>query len=304
MSASLSPRFPAAGTRPTRQRLDDLEALLQRMLDLPAEAKASPVTGEPVQANRPALTLLVPPVTSYAAPEEASQPVSEAASTPPDAASPEPAPASVRAPEALAHQPAQPVAAPTEPVAATLTMPTAAATPAQPPATASSRAEQRAEPGAKEDWVPFSSNWRPSSQTWAPLRETWQKARAPEASPSAAPRPSAAGSSSPAGSPESAGKSLSLPTTLAKVEQAAAADDHNPPVATAAAPAPDLPPLPLWVKPLAWLNGGFDWLVQPLGPAGRWLRARNGKDMLGLVGILALAMAAGLMVADWYGWTW
>jgi hypothetical protein len=67
---------------------------------------------------------------------------------------------------------------------------------------------------------------------------------------------------------------------------------------------PAEPPLAWWLKPAGWFNDAFNLLLLPLGPLGSWLRGRVGRNLLGALGLLALAAAAGLALADWIGWTW
>jgi hypothetical protein len=59
----------------------------------------------------------------------------------------------------------------------------------------------------------------------------------------------------------------------------------------------------LWLRPLFWCNQQFDSWTIPLGPLGRWLRAPAGRNLLGWTGLLLLAVACGLAVYDWFGWT-
>jgi hypothetical protein len=64
------------------------------------------------------------------------------------------------------------------------------------------------------------------------------------------------------------------------------------------------PPPALWVRPLLWLDHGFQTCMAPLGPVGRWLRGTAGRALLGWTGVLLLAAACGLAARDWFGWTW
>jgi hypothetical protein len=52
-----------------------------------------------------------------------------------------------------------------------------------------------------------------------------------------------------------------------------------------------------------WCNQRFDLWTMALGPLGRWLRAPAGRRLLGWTGLLLLAVACGLAVYDWFGWT-
>lgn len=64
--------------------------------------------------------------------------------------------------------------------------------------------------------------------------------------------------------------------------------------------APDLPPLSM--KPILWLNRGFDGLSRGLGPAGAWLRSGTGRTVLGWLGLLMLLAVGGLAVKDALAW--
>jgi hypothetical protein len=77
------------------------------------------------------------------------------------------------------------------------------------------------------------------------------------------------------------------------------------PPAPARAPARQTGPGdPAWALPLVWFNRAFDACLAPAGPLGRWLQGRPGRAALGAVGLLCLAGALALAVADGIGWTW
>jgi hypothetical protein len=59
-----------------------------------------------------------------------------------------------------------------------------------------------------------------------------------------------------------------------------------------------------WLRPLAWMNRGFDRWFQRLGPLGRWLSDTGGRSVLGWIGVLLLAAAVAWVVLDTLGWTW
>jgi hypothetical protein len=63
-------------------------------------------------------------------------------------------------------------------------------------------------------------------------------------------------------------------------------------------PAP--PPL---LRPVLWLNRGFDGLALSLGTPGRWLRRPAGRTLLGIAGLALLAAAVALVLFDRIGWT-
>jgi hypothetical protein len=281
------------------------------MLDLPvnkieAASPAPEPETNPSRAEPAMLTLIRPSVPSYAPAEESSLPV---ASPPPPAPLVDPVPTEDEEVNVKPNAPAEATLSLPDLVSAENPAPVA---PALPPQEAPS--DPAGQTNASEEWVPFSSNWRPSSQTWAPLRESWQKARAPETSAptrsepvpeTTAPvaPPSAPSTKSVPSDPEATSTRMVLPSTL---QQSVVTEPEETPQESLPIPTPgvDRPPLPWWSWPFAGINAVFDVAVMPLGPPGRWLRGKQGKDCLGTVGILALAVAAGLVVADWYGWTW
>jgi hypothetical protein len=58
------------------------------------------------------------------------------------------------------------------------------------------------------------------------------------------------------------------------------------------------------LRPLVWINQGFDLLVAQGGPFGRWLSSPTGRTALGCGGLLLLAGALAWGLLDWIGWTW
>src|SRR5581483_10544232 len=63
------------------------------------------------------------------------------------------------------------------------------------------------------------------------------------------------------------------------------------------------PAPPLLLRPILWLNRGFDGLSFAFGAPGRWLRRPAGRTVLGTVGLALLAAAAALVLLDRFGWT-
>ncbi len=61
---------------------------------------------------------------------------------------------------------------------------------------------------------------------------------------------------------------------------------------------------PRWLAPIVWINRAFDNWTMPLGRPGRWLRSRQGRALLGALGFLFMAAAAGWMILSLVGWTW
>jgi hypothetical protein len=49
-------------------------------------------------------------------------------------------------------------------------------------------------------------------------------------------------------------------------------------------------------------NVVFDVFLTLLGPPGRWLKGKQGRNFLGVLGVLSLLGAVALAVADGYGW--
>jgi hypothetical protein len=64
------------------------------------------------------------------------------------------------------------------------------------------------------------------------------------------------------------------------------------------------PAPPLILRPILWLNRRFDGFAFALGTVGRWLRRPTGRTLLGLLGLLLLAVAVALVLLDQIGWTW
>jgi hypothetical protein len=284
MSMSVSRRSSATG-HPTRQQLDELDALLKRMLDLPVNRLEDEADAAP-----PA-------------------PAAEAAPPPPPSA-PEP----MRGPHrpTVARMPAEPPAvnySTAEEEDADLKprvvsdAPHHANEPAAPPAPAS----QKPNADKPDDWVPLTSTWRPSARTWKPLSEAWKQAQTASGQPSVPP----AVEEEPALAVEAAAPPAST-APEAPVEAAPPTPEPALEAAPVEAAAPDAgrsrdPVRPggrrwlLW--PLLGFNAVFDACLTPWGAPGRWLRGRIGRMVLGALGLLALAAAAVLAAADWFGWT-
>jgi hypothetical protein len=287
MTTSRSPRS-SGPVHPTRQQLDELDALLQRMLDLPVNH---------LEDAQP------PPAEEPAAPEPASKGAEEPVEKPaePDAK-----------PPLLAVFPASLVDR-GPPVAYTVVETTD-------PRPESAR-EPAAAPEAKGegpgDWIPLKSSWRPSAQTWGPLAEKWQQAQG-ALEPAPAP-PEEAKTIEPV-APEPAPAVSAPPSTEPVAERPAPAPEVPPPAAPTPAPAADHPPVPK--KPAAppaprpeprppkkgWghrslvgFNKVFYACLWLLGPAGSWLAAPAGRTLLGVVGLMCLGAAAVLFFLDGVG---
>jgi hypothetical protein len=139
MSISLSPRSPGTPANPTRQQLDELDALLQRMLDLPVNKL------DKRDADRPEAA----PV-SYAATDARAGPAEGSAAPTIDGQAP-------KGQEEAPRDGGNPVSAPVA---------------ASPPATVAGKTEAGQD---EESWVPLSSTWQPSALTWKPLARSWKQ---------------------------------------------------------------------------------------------------------------------------------
>jgi hypothetical protein len=65
---------------------------------------------------------------------------------------------------------------------------------------------------------------------------------------------------------------------------------------------------PRWIAPVVWpvvwINRTFDNGTVPLGRAGRWIRSRQGRALLGALGLIFIAAAIGWTILSFVGWTW
>lgn len=306
MSTSLSPR--SAPVHPTRQQLDELDALLQRMLDLPVNQVDEPAAQEPAappaRETRPPVSYTVP-INETPPPPRLEPRVVVAEEPPKSQPVPQPVAATPAAP------PAAPVARPQPPVIRSQAP--AVAAPAPTPAPAADP-----EPGP-DDWVRLASTWQPSAQTWQPLAQSWQQAARPPARPvppPAEPEPVR----EPA--PFAAMIRPPEPVVFAPATRSAAVqtepEDENPlkdlaaareettgePAPRPAAVAPPSPGTDWWLWPFVAVNAVFDVATLPLGPLGAGLRSRAGRNVLAAAGIGSLATAVALAAADGFGWIW
>jgi DNA polymerase III subunit gamma/tau len=191
MSTSRSSRSVVASVHPTRQQLDELDALLQRMLELPVNQveEAQALAPPPVEARPPAAPRLArAPNLRFPSPSPSSEPVQ-----PRSRVQPQPAVEPATAPEPVEPAPAglepRVVPAPEPPDEE----PAGNSLPVQPPHLFRNRSQpqereapepetpepeglsETAEQG--EDWVPLRSSWKPSPHTWPPLAESWHQAQ-------------------------------------------------------------------------------------------------------------------------------
>jgi hypothetical protein len=277
MSTSRSPRSPGP-VHPTRQQLDELDALLQRMLDLPVN-QLEDLPPPPAEESAP--TVSEPPTTPAETEGEEQKTEAIPATLPPLPAGRVP-PVSYTVVETTEGQ-ASPAAE-------------AAAPPALPDAA------KGEDPG---DWVPLKSSWRPSAQTWGPLAEKWQQAlEAGEASPAPPPTVPAEEAKTPQTPPPAPAAENPPVADAAGVQVGPASRGGQDSAARLAAPTSPRPSRKNWVlRPLAAFNKGFYACLSPLGAPGRWLTEPAGRTLLGLVGLLCLGAAAVLFVVGGTAWT-
>jgi hypothetical protein len=316
MSTIVSTRTPGT-LNPTRQQLDELDALLKRMLELPvnqlddtddeeaeevADDLASPPSflsppKERESRNRPMESKPAAPPVSYMVVETASPrplPAASGFETRPAVPMPRPAPVTPARDESFEEEASLPAAAP-EPMSMPMPIEDSSSTEA-------------------EVWVPLRSTWQPSAQTWQPLAESWQQANGATPAPAplpipitpppvavapptpepteTAPRPAPMAGPTPSRSESPTGVSP-VPAVPAAVEPRLSLSAEDAPVSA--------PPL---LMPLVWFNQGFDACVAPLGDLGRWLSGPKGRQTLGMAGLLCLAAATVIALSAGMGWTW
>jgi hypothetical protein len=279
MSGVARTNRPGGTAQATRQQLDELDALLQRMLDLPV-TKPEPEPAEadyaPPRPARPEPTRPPAPPRQAAPPRRAYPPsyMVVETSTPPLRPPPdEPAREAALDPRRVER----PTAVPQEEVFGDYRT-------AEPP--------PEVEPGG--DWVPLRSSWQPSAQTWKPLAETWQQSRATPPPPVIPPEPPRAWVPPP--------EQAAPPVVIRPAGPHTVGEPVIPPPSDATPSEPETS-TPLLLLPAVWFNQAFDACLAPLGPVGRWLQGRAGRGLLGTVGLLALAGAIALAAADGIGWT-
>jgi hypothetical protein len=73
--------------------------------------------------------------------------------------------------------------------------------------------------------------------------------------------------------------------------------------ASSAAPTPAAPASSLLSRALGGINRQFDQRLERLGVWGRWLGRPAGRNLLGLLGLLAIVLAAALLLRDWVDWS-
>jgi hypothetical protein len=281
MTTSVSPR--PASVHPTRQQLDELDALLQRMLDLPVNQVDESAAAAEAEAQVP----------EFRAPVSYKVPIAEA----PPLLEPRVVPA---------EEPPKPSFAPPPIIQAPRHVPPTPLAPVM------------REPGP-DDWVRLASTWQPSAQTWQPLAQSWQQAARPgERVPAAPPAPTPEPLALPVAVSEPAPVVFAVPPFAPPVQpdgppaEAALHDLVFPPVAPVDQPAPSLPETPAevaleygwWQWPFVAVNVVFEFATLPLGPLGAGLRTRAGRNLLAAMGLGCIAAAGALIAADGIGWIW
>jgi hypothetical protein len=290
MSTSVS-RRSSATTHPTRLQLDELDALLKRMLDLPVHRLDDEAEDEGGSTSAPE------PMRGphrVAPDDEADESTVNYQTNQEDEPDLKPRVVSAGPDAQEGEQPAAVESAP------------------------SSLPETTAiQPGDAEDWVPLTSTWKPTSRTWKPLSEAWRQAQVVErpaaASPAARPEPSPFVDLIPTPTPEyRASQDEATSASVGPNPPAPPAEITPPDTTVSADPSsvPDVQPstparwTPRFLWPLVLFNILFDVLLLPWGAPGRWLRGRGGRWLLAVVGVFCLAAAGVLAAADWFGWTW
>jgi hypothetical protein len=291
MATSLSSRS-STDIQPTRQQLDELDALLQRMLDLPVNAAEA----------KPALR-------SEPATKETAQPTV----TPDDRGRLEPRILSMPTRDATAPQAHDAGGAEADSDDEEAWVPLRSSW----------------QPSA-QTWGPLAKQWQEAQQTGQALPGGRKRSKPPapsDADDSTEPNSVRAAPAGPkesdprheAGDPEQ----QPIPDKLSTAWQvdahpAGEALERLPALKTLLPPpaippaekrvepnfSEEQPPLPLGLWPLAAITAVFDGCLSLLGPVTKPLRTAGGKSFLGAVGLLCLAGAAALAALDWFGWTW
>jgi len=279
MSSPALPRSPAS-INPMRQQLDELDALLQRMLSLPvntlensggvavAEAPEPPARGEKSRDR---------PVTPPERIDKPFAPFIERVSIPQ-----QPTPGDkgeARAPridkEAVAKDRHEATPKPLGPYLAfqPISNPGTLTVTPMPPATET--ADERKSPLVVKPMpaTPLPTTSTAKTSGWGPFFE--------KASPGVVEEPAALEEDLPE-LPE-------LRSPFLERHQARLRERHE---------------VSLWLRPLVWVNRSFDRCAIAVGGPGLWLVRPQARTAMGWIGILLLLAAAGLAALDWFGWTW
>jgi hypothetical protein len=261
---------------PTRQQLDELDALLKKMLELPVQ---------PVEE-----ATLPPPPAIPIRPSQRPAPFTEPIrSLPPGYTVVETA-----SPESSA---AREMPLPADPVQEQ----------------AAARLREEAEwQQYQSSWQPSAQTWGPLAETWRQTQPIAVPAVPEGAIPAyASEMATFPGESSPSvrtqtveipESPhaEAVPKPVATETATATATRTASPAPASP---TPASPTSGRSLSPLW-WPLLVLNWCFDAPTYLLGPLGRWLRGADGGGWLLFLGLLGFVAAAVVVVLDGIGWNW
>jgi hypothetical protein len=262
---------PTTAGNPTRQQLDELDALLQRMLALPLNPADEPEPPAPQPAH-------------YRTP--APEPAYRTA----------PAPAlgtnGWRSPALMFTADSMSMAPPPPPPPAPPPPPPPVPRPAPPPE-------------AENAWA-IDLNPKKGSSI---LGARSPAASAPSPAPVEAPAPVAEPPAAPANlrltdvpAPEEA-----QPAPRTPIPPPVMAAVLPPAPARLRAPAPPPSSTPFLLGPLVALNNLFDGVLGLTGPLGRFWCGRVGRNLLGTAGLMLLAASVAWGVLDfndWFGWTW
>jgi hypothetical protein len=322
-------------TRPTRQQLDELDALLQRMLSLPGSTPEPEYPPPPAQASSvpasagvtsavgvspPSLPAATPPVVNQ--PLVTAVPSNGVATGPaspqfgpsalPTTAAPTPPQAPNATPIMVMPPPPPPPPPPRlmDPAMSASGGPVpagAGANPSgamQPPPT-----RKAAPPSGTHLWnVPLPANSGGASfPTWPAGIESLTAAAA---SPIAHAVP-------PPQSPASPGKLTVTPMVapqphagVSHVPHAPSMNGNAPSVTTSPPTFAPLPvyraesPLPFYLWPLGFIDQVCGSMMSAFGPPGRWLGQGSGKVLVGWAGLLMIVGAAAWGVMDYFGMSW
>jgi hypothetical protein len=299
MAATTAKKAPVSQN--TRQQLDELDALLQKMLALPVnplDAGNDEPEPEPIPVREPRRTesTVLPRRVSLrpVQQQQQQQPAQKTVPTPTTTPTPE-QPVSVLGPRLVQPEAALPVR---------------------------DLSPQEEEP-ASEDWVPLRGDWQPSAQTWGPLAEIFKQQfhQEQQPAPQATDEPGVIRETVVLPVPaRNAAEQPHLPTptppldtdiepTPNSVEAMARLNAARRPAPTTPAPQPTSAPEPptpapgLGLWPVIALNKVFDALTYPLGPLGGWLRGSTGRALLAFLGGVFIVAAGILLTLDWCEWT-
>lgn len=189
MANPRSSRSGASSAHPTRQQLDELEALLQRMLQLPVspagDEPAAPPAPDPVVARSPDRATAASTGIPEASGDLRSGPVGRSGDRPTTRSEDRPTARSEDRPTTKGAAPREdrPTKADHADSAANADEAQSAGLPVQPPHRFRDRPQSpqeevhAGETEGEEDWVPLRSSWKPSAHTWGPLAESWEQAQ-------------------------------------------------------------------------------------------------------------------------------